>query len=1255
MPLALFPQRPKIKDFRGSALLDLKKDLSFEDVQASINPRKKKSKTLLDVRPIGKEEEAPRGRPKRPVTAKASKLRRNLGKISPESGIPSVSQNTLSRGNDEEIIEEAINNYARLITRLPRPGKKDITAEQVQEAGVPRKILFGPPDPFESIKAAGALETGKFLQRAGRKARAETIQAGRTILGKIGAPEGPIFIENQISDIENFIDHVAPERGLDLQAVRTLYDTRQAQMAEGAGTVLEVLGESLLVVGPVSRGLRSLPAFQKLLKSGRAGIFAARALENVAQVVAVNVEFGITRDLEKSEISKNILENPSALFAYYDKRLIAVGALTDFLASKIAGRSTQEAFINAAMGTAANIGDVKSVKKELDILRVRGVKQGTSKMVDAIRNEAEAIFEYASKNPRDLKGLHKISINAENRLIKLNKEIEKTDLIKEKRLIKKTGPETTGEPKVPREAQPPKKPEKAKRLETPPVERKKEVTGQLNQVRRRLDIERTALEGLGPKPKRVGKTLRPEESATVRQIEELRTQQERLVRTLEQTEQTLRSEIRALKTPIVPRELRVTPLAPLAPREAILGRRKPRKFLQTAVKSDATSKELKTRIKNITPQDYSAESTKAHRAEAGRWIDQVPGEVEKVLFDRDTPPSGFKGALFTEYAKNLDDRQNFTAAERVIEEYDIQLREAGRFIQAAAAWGHLSPKGMVRFFEKEIDKVNKNRSLFSKWFKEPIDLTESDKEFITRSMRKVNRMEGEEKKAEGILKIMDKIGEKIPLTGSEIFDELRYNNMLSSPTSHMRNIWTGLLQAFITRPWNLATEASYDFMARIFTGKSREIYFRDVPRHYRDMANSLTNSVEAYVQVLRGKVDILKPDISPKSRLAAARRRKNVPKIVKVLTAGGIPTKHMEAADRFISAMIAGGEKARLVRAGVNEKAATSQAHKLAEDHLFRGLSHEVSKADPLFAQAIDSIGKHILLPARRAPVIGIPVSIFMPFVSTPLRIAKWGVRTSPLGFIGGNWSRKQLAEATTGSVVTAWGSMLAFNNQTTWAPPQSKEDRKVFYASGRKPYSVQIKDKWVPLWWFGPYALALAMPAAYKWNLDEKGAELSESQAIKIGQAAAYTALSTSRFLFEQTPLTGFNKFIKSIMGDVDYTRPETMAFTASQGIPMSALIRYINKIVDPVYRNPDGFQEALIRDMPHLSKDLEPYRDPRGKPSRRNLWDSFMPWAIGEIDPEFEKLYQRRTKKRLMRKSKKVKKEKAIKARKKKLLKRR
>lgn len=635
---------------------------------------------------------------------------------------------------------------------------------------------------------------------------------------------------------------------------------------------------------------------------------------------------------------------------------------------------------------------------------------------------------------------------------------------------------------------------------------------------------------------------------------------------------------------------------------------KQKKFLETVQESQTVTHPLKAKVSELT-QGYIPTTNKEALVSAQKLVGETP-HIAKEQVLSNAPVSADKMATAEVLIKKYEKEGNIDEAIEVVESMDKQLREAGRFIQAVNMWDKLSPKSVLRAVEKVASKHK-------------TALPEEVKKIVYDKSLAIQKMKPGEARENAIFELMSYVAEKMPPTKGEMFEAYRYQNMLSGWKTQERNIFQNIFNTFITRPADLAVEGVYDFIRHPFNPVARDVQLSSAPRYIKNVFTSIPNAIVAAKEAFKRGYSPTKLDFGQAESTIELLRKQAVPKGF-----SAIP-RAMEAEDRFFSTLIATGEKARLLKNGLTEAVANQKALQIAEEYLMRSKLGQ-AEGKPIISKALDSLGQ-LVLQGRKIPVIGKPWGWFVPFVTTPINAAKMMVEHSPLGLVGGSYSKQQLARATTGSVVTAMGAMLAAQGRTSWMPPKNvagysdKEAKDLYYASGKKPYSVKIGDKWVPMWYFGPFALALAIPAAVKHFNDESPTALTDNQIDKLTKIVG----SVSRFIFSQTPLSNAAGFFQILDGDVDVNAGSLAGFTAGQIIPLSGLLRNVAQVLDPVYRKTSGFKGSLMAGLPILSKQLPAYKTPTGEESKRLPINSILPYDIGKVEPGYETMYQGRVNK--------------------------
>jgi hypothetical protein len=510
----------------------------------------------------------------------------------------------------------------------------------------------------------------------------------------------------------------------------------------------------------------------------------------------------------------------------------------------------------------------------------------------------------------------------------------------------------------------------------------------------------------------------------------------------------------------------------------------------------------------------------------------------------------------------------------------------GQFIQSFAAWSKTTPEGMLKYAKSTVDKANSELGSISKGIrgvfgKGTPKIDESDAKFITDAMKKAQGLP-EAEKLPLIQSVFDRINKKIPWGVSDVLDTYRYNNMLSNPLTHLRNAVSNIVQTSITRPATLLAQ-----------GKGKQAL-----QYEMGTLKALPDAVDGFIKAMKkpGQLGRLDEPMKLKPRL---------------LGRWNTPSDLMEAGDVFFRKLIESGETAR--------GATKADAARIGEYSLFRAPLND--KQQGALLNKIDDVTKATYNLRK------VGLGWFIPFIRTPMNVAKQWVEYSPAGFstmVGASNKGEQAAKAVIGSLITMAGANLALQGRTTWDAPTDPKEKELFYASGRKPFSVKIKDKWVPMQTFGAYAFALGLPAAAKYYQTESRTALTDDDISKWAKIAT----SGLNFWSGQTFVSGLGNFVDLVQGDQDWKLSRVVAQPLTQLKPMTGALSYISRLVDPVFRKASGFTDQLKSGVPGLTKGMEAYTNPFGEESRRNITDFVAPYSMGQADPRFEQQLKDRTK---------------------------
>jgi hypothetical protein len=609
---------------------------------------------------------------------------------------------------------------------------------------------------------------------------------------------------------------------------------------------------------------------------------------------------------------------------------------------------------------------------------------------------------------------------------------------------------------------------------------------------------------------------------------------------------------------------------------------KERGFITTVKESAKTPKKAKTNLTGF----YTPTTNPQDIANANNTLQTLGWDKAKQIVISG-PHTAENSMLAQVMASEAFKQGKYDEGDALIEAVSVKATQAGQGNQALALWSRFTPEGMVRYAKTQLEKAVNTMPLLNRIIGTKVkDWTPEDSKFITETMRKINSLPEGQEKLDLTTSVFEYISKKLPWGISNVIDEFRYNNMLSNPLTHLRNAINNIQQAYMVRPMTLAAEGRPLEAAKYEIGALKAI----------------PDAIDTFVNIVKTGSTLGKMDVT---NMGSQLR------VPKKLGRYNLPSDLMEAADKFFTTIIKSGEMAR----GSTPEAAALQA----EYSLFRA---DLNPKDQGFVlNKIDDVTRAVYQLRK------VGLGWFIPFIRTPMNVAKQWIEYSPLGVStipGSASSRTQIAKALLGSIATLIGASAALQGRTTWDVPTDPTQKKLFYDSGRKPFSVKIGDMWVPMQTFGVFALALALPAAVKYFNEESRTATTDDQITKLTKMM----LSPLGFWSQQTFVSGLGSFVNMAQGNTDFSMTRNLTQTASQLIPWAGLQRYVSTIVDTVFRKPDtnSFSQQLSSGIPFLTKNLPAYEDSQGNISKRNWSNYVAPYAMGKANPTFEQPYQER-----------------------------
>jgi len=450
----------------------------------------------------------------------------------------------------------------------------------------------------------------------------------------------------------------------------------------------------------------------------------------------------------------------------------------------------------------------------------------------------------------------------------------------------------------------------------------------------------------------------------------------------------------------------------------------------------------------------------------------------------------------------------------------------------------------------------------------------------------------------------------VPATFKEVLDEVRYTNMLSSPLTQIVNTFSNVLQSGFVKPVEKTITGQLDWVKSKLTGSERQYYASQGIDYAKGYWKALPEAWTKFKNIASGKEMSLTPNLE------------NIPTANKgILKWYTTPLRTLEASDQFFRTLVKSGETSSLAKLNLSPTELAKRAEQSADYTLFR------QKFDPNGELGQGNVLKvwdtwnSTIQNVRKVP----GGKWILPFIQTPTNILKQGVEYSPLGLttmIGSKKPLEQLSKAILGTSVFLGAYGLADSGLTTWAVPTNAKDKELFYAAGMQPYSIKIGDNYVSYSKIGPLAYPIAMAAALK---DAEKQNPDQSTMADVGDGAA----SMLGFFGDQSYVESIGDLIDTIKSASDkklaYAAKSEASNLLGQLVPYKSFMGWLTRMVDPVYRKPEGITQQITSQIPGLSTGVGAYTDMAGNESKRDypVLNSFSPLKVTQEKSSAKSLY--------------------------------
>jgi len=694
-------------------------------------------------------------------------------------------------------------------------------------------------------------------------------------------------------------------------------------------------------------------------------------------------------------------------------------------------------------------------------------------------------------------------------------------------------------------------------------------------------------------------------------------------------------------------------------RETTDENRKVRKTYDSIIKSDNQTEQAKKISEKLMGLDtYIPDSNKNQIERADEHINKYGVEESLSGLKQNVEDKGKLdvndiaiGERLIEYYSKTGDEKNLAEA--------IQLTAmagtiAGRSVQAMSMINRQTPTGQVTWIQRSIDRMNKQ-------MKEAYDKSKlpgkklQQFEFTPEMQQKILNST-EANLEDNLNEVYKELGEQVQMSKMEALDSWRYFAMLSSPTTHIRNIVGNLLMGKMQQVKNVIKGGIEDTYY-VITGKKgeRTNTLKKASKKYVDFAKNDIDNVKGQLGIGENKYTNPKTQLQKNMRMFSDTKvGRQLEKFVKkglidttsnlleTEDVWGLKSAYTKSMSQYLYAN-------KIDLNSITDKQ-LAQARQFAVDQAKQATFHQ----DSALASALNTLENKSL--AAKLVIGGI-----VPFKKTPFNVAKTSLEYNPVGLmktltydsyrlyngqITANQYIDNLAKGLTGTGIALLGFALANAGhiRTTGDDDESYDEDK-----GIQPYSIVLGDKTISLDWLSPTAVPLFVGAELYHQFDIQNNDMTEEEKNKGLVDLLNASVSSLNPVSEMTMLSGIQSALKTYSGDYAKALEEigtnTIKTYASQFTP--SILGKIARTTDPYERTTtttkkttiekavDSFINQVKSKVPGLRQTLPVKTDVWGNeikqeqnPLLRGVYNLTSPATVKsirdtELDREVERLY--------------------------------
>lgn len=604
-----------------------------------------------------------------------------------------------------------------------------------------------------------------------------------------------------------------------------------------------------------------------------------------------------------------------------------------------------------------------------------------------------------------------------------------------------------------------------------------------------------------------------------------------------------------------------------------------RRLTNTVKNSEWASDELKTGLDDM---NYDIKHNEDVLNLARKRVEE-DFEGSMALVKSKAKPTAESNTIALELVRKLQNEGKINEAIDIVEIVTEKATSQGQAIQALSIWKRLTPEGMLKYAQRQVNKINaevleKNPKATK------VKLTPEEGKTIVDKMKALETTTGERGQQIIMAEVANIINAKIPPTASDKLRALQRISMLLNPKTMVRNTLgntiMGATEGIKDIPGTLADIA----ISKLKTGKrTTTLPIVGLKEYAKGFKTGVANTID---DAKRGVDTSLSSGQFEVNGNVEAFKNPILKKLDRETTIG------LQLGDRpFYHGVREQYIKQQLKLNNLKEptQEIIEQADKLAQERTFQNASKLVESFNKA-RNALNDFGSKLGLGNEN---FGLG-NIVIPFSKTPANILDKAIDYSPAGLIkiaklikDPKLDQKALSDTigrtVTGTAAIMLGYDLAKKGLITGGLDKDKDVADMQRQMGKSAYSFKSGDTYRTFDWAMPTAMPLAIGAdIYQQGKDRKEASSIVYEAIKSG----------GQTLFNLSVMQGLNRFMGGYSPVENLT--ETILNAPNQLIP--TVLKQGIQLNDSTARStydPSMLTQALNiskSKIPYANKNLEP-----------------------------------------------------------------